>query len=167
MPAQAPRSPSGILAVSPPIFPGRRAAFAHFGVPGGDHPTPDPHSGTARNTEAILADALLKEIVDLEKALQRHLEDVQRECDVDLERVRRELAASRIAFEQVLAAEAQQTLAAARKQAEAETQAVLKEAGDFERRMAALDEAWLKRLLLRRLTAILPGDDHDHRDVQG
>jgi len=105
--------------------------------------------------------------VDLEKALQRRLEEVQCESDADLEKVRRELATARTAFEQALEAEAQQALASARKQAEAGTQAMLKEAGDFERRMAALDEAWLKRLLLRRLTAILPGDDHDHRDVQG
>ena len=60
--------------------------------------SPDPSTFRYRcDTEAILADALLKEIVDLEKALQRRLEEVQCESDADLEKVRRELATARTA----------------------------------------------------------------------
>ncbi len=111
-----------------------------------------------------MTDELIRQIVQREQELANELADEERRAQAWLDGVRAELATqqeARCQQRRQQQAEARDTaLARAREQ----TRERLTRADAWASRLAALDEACLRPLLLQRLAAILPAGDHDHPD---
>lgn len=122
---------------------------------------------TLISPETAMANELLKEIVQREKALAAEvaaekerarawLEGVRSELEIDAEQ-RRQTLQQQGASVQAAALAAEKTAAEERlRQAEALTQ-----------RFAALSDEQLQMLIRAKLATILPARGHDHPDVEG
>lgn len=114
-----------------------------------------------------MADPLLQDIVALEKQLEARRQEVAAEVDGWLVKVRQELAAAA----QDLALHLQEAARQAEERAAAEVGAEAmkrrEQAEDFARRLTSLGDDRLRQLLRAHLLVMLPGEAHDHRDVQG
>ncbi|MGE4579461.1 MAG: hypothetical protein AB7F21_07970 [Desulfuromonadales bacterium] len=114
-----------------------------------------------------MADPLLQDIVALEKELEARRQEVASEVDRWLADVRQELAAAARDLEARLQEEAQQAEDRAAAESRAEAMKRREQAEGFARRLAGLEDDRLNQLLRMHLALILPGEAHDHRDVQG
>lgn len=114
-----------------------------------------------------MANELLKEIVQREKALAAEVAAEKERARAWLEEVRSELAMNGEQGLQALQQHGASAQAAALAAAQTAAEERLHQAEALAQRFAALSDEQLQGLIRAKLAAILPARGHDHPDVEG
>lgn len=114
-----------------------------------------------------MANELIQEIVQREKALAAAVEAEKERARAWLEGVRSELTLATEQQRQALLQQGAAVQAAALAAAQTAAEKRLQQAEALGQRFAALSDGQLQPLIREKLAAILPARGHDHPDVQG
>ena len=103
-----------------------------------------------------MADELLSDILDAERAIQLEIDEVEAQVTQELERLQQELDSELANASRTLQDELAARLSRAEAEAQKEAETLLDEARTFARRLENLDTPAQERAVLRHLGQILP-----------
>lgn len=110
---------------------------------------------------------ILTAIVEVEKEIRERLAAERSSAEARLEQLRRDGEEEVSREEERLKIELHNRLAAAKAEVEKRAAVLVGDASAQAEKLAGLDEETLRRHIMRHLTRIAPGKQHDSRDVEG
>jgi len=114
-----------------------------------------------------MSDGLLESIIQLEARLQQQLTQERQRCAQWQEREQAMLQQQQEQQQRALEDNYQKSLTGHKAELLREGEELEQEAKEWCRRLSGLDDQVLKQVLMRRLSAILPGGEHDHPHGEG
>lgn len=113
-----------------------------------------------------MKDDVLGKVLEVEKEIQKKLELEKNKCREWLEKIASETEAKVLQEEKELTESLQESVHTAKIAAEKQAAEVLREAHAKAETLGTLNDETLKRIILRHISKILPGELDDSQDVK-